>query len=1502
MGLKLGKESISRFVESKCQRQLFLGLHDEKQGGLDGTTFPDRRPRPAIADARQTGQAWEAEKVADLIQSYRLAGSLAPILGNQVLRPRVYNVLAGGAQSKLVDGKMDLALLLDGFRKSQCDQGFLLQPEAVSTANFIQRIGLSTLWSQRDAKNERLIEIKRIIPDIIWIRPAGTYAQILMPDGSITVAAPGDTRKQLAVIDIKRAEEPRNHHFIEVAYYMWYLANWIEAQGYDNDFVIALPGFIWPGTFDPAKITKVVESQSVLVAGGTQATSCPVSGQNLLDELNKGLAEDLVEVPFEAMIQRLDTFFRRDLPFVLNAQNWDTDLFWLVHEGCDQCDFLARDPAAAQNAHPNHCHPEAERLGLITLLPDLGRGSKLELESKQVRTTSDLIAVAGQPAIFADHNRLRGGRSMLVSRALALQQNTVILKAGGRTVAIPETRETDLQIFLTVDYDPMTGLTYGFGLRTKWWNPAPSSTPGQPPKPAPPVTTSRPFVVVEPTLSEELNQLLALLQTIREEIETVGKAYGTDSLRVQFYVWNGNQVRHIRRVFGRHLLRPEVQDGFRDFMWRFPPEQLVPNAQIEVASPVSLVKAAVDQLVALPVPYDYSPLETARNYAPAWVQDFRLRVHPLFETQLSDQIPSERAHEIWTRRGHNGKRSKLTLSQLIEQMNRAIEAKLYALDCIVTRLQTDLKAQNRLLLVPRAVPIRRPRRPQGMSIDGNLWLASAEFEAASSRLEIEAMHALDTEEREARYRTAVLEERLVGLARNQALQDLDLANADPDVMVYRMRPGSREVKFDVGAFGRVMVPDEPGIIEQRMIEICGTDAMAVLAITGGANDAYRPLKSFARISILALDRDRLLIAVRPERPQAIRELERRGYLDYSRNVVIEETFSDHWTRKLEACLKGIGNPQLAIDNVDPATLTAFMEANLKSKPSKISSVTTAAEFLWGAPTLLTTQGDLLANRSTLADDVQAQLRNAAIDLNPSQWRAWRRALEYRLTLIWGPPGTGKTKTLRAIIGGFSVAALKKDQPLRILVSAFSYRAVDTVLDEVIPWLRANVDSNMVIRRLRSESEMPHGDATVDTLNKPDKPKVKELHRLLDDPHGVILVAGIPHQVYNFVARKVNDDDGEMQEGRSKSKDSPMAELFDVVIIDEASQMDVGFSLPPLCAATSTAQVVLAGDPMQLPPIHTTTPPEGAEHLTGSVYTYVKRRFASCFESPSNPEQVLEENYRSNEEIVRFNRLLGYPVTYRSIYSNQRLDLANPIQARPDNWPANLAWSPLWPRILDPDVPVVCFRYDEGKSGQSNQFESHAVACITKLFAESQPRVNLRNGPRPPAGSDPDAIHNNQTFWRNALGVVTPHSAQRSMIIGRLQNAFASDPAASPFIRSAIDTVERFQGQQSDFILASFVVSDPDLIAEEEEFLLQLNRFNVMTSRARAKLVVFVSNELLDHLARDSEVLRDSRAIKMFANQYCRDARDVVLPWFDMNGSVRDMPGQLLAYPGWRAAP
>ena len=233
------------------------------------------------------------------------------------------------------------------------------------------------------------------------------------------------------------------------------------------------------------------------------------------------------------------------------------------------------------------------------------------------------------------------------------------------------------------------------------------------------------------------------------------------------------------------------------------------------------------------------------------------------------------------------------------------------------------------------------------------------------------------------------------------------------------------------------------------------------------------------------------------------------------------------------------------------------------------------------------------------------------------------------------------------------------------------------------------------------------------------------------------------------------------------------------------------------------------------------------------------------------------------------------------------------QTTPSQWPSSLVWTPEWASLLDPSHPAVCFVYDDGRSSQSNQFEADAVTALLWLLNRRMGRqlreeLDPATGVAIPVGG---GAYQPIEFWRKAVGVVTPHRAQQGLIVSRLLSAFGAAGQLGDAIRDAVDTVERFQGQQRDIIIASYTLGDPDQIAEEDQFLLSLNRFNVVASRARAKLIVFVSQEVVSHLAHDIDVLRESKLLKVYAESFCDQERPVDLP-FEEGGTVRTMPGCL----------
>jgi DNA replication ATP-dependent helicase Dna2 len=449
-----------------------------------------------------------------------------------------------------------------------------------------------------------------------------------------------------------------------------------------------------------------------------------------------------------------------------------------------------------------------------------------------------------------------------------------------------------------------------------------------------------------------------------------------------------------------------------------------------------------------------------------------------------------------------------------------------------------------------------------------------------------------------------------------------------------------------------------------------------------------------------------------------------------------------------------------------------------------------------------------------------------------------------------------------LLVGAVLDASRRRRPLRVLLCTSTYKALDNVflrlradLEEILP------GSIPPMHRLRSyaqalEPEVPT-ELDLEVNQRNPSPDLLALRSFLEQRTGIVLVGSTPEQAYNLLTTQGS---GAVQP------------FFDLIVIDEASQMDVSHAILAFCGAAPRCSVVLAGDPLQLPPIHKAEAPLGLEGMVGSVYSFFRDVHGIA-------EEMLEDNYRSNATIVDFTREAGYRTALSSYSPNLRLSLLDPLPTeRPANWPAELFWSSEWGALLEPDQPATCVVYRDGRSSQSNPFEADAVASLLwllygrlagRLFGERSPTTGnfIQSLDVPYTPSD---------FWRHAVGVVTPHRAQQGLVVSRLQSLFGHLLPDPTLIRGAVDTVERFQGQERDVMIASYALGDPDQIEEEDEFLMSLKRFNVMASRARAKLIVLLSREVTDHLSSDLDTLRESRLLKVYAERFCDASRPIEL--------------------------
>lgn len=1412
----LDKRVISAFFRTQCKRQLKLNLYPDNsrytpERQLEGMP-PKQDPRPGLQQMIQVGREWEIEKYSDIEDTFgsqSIIGTSSVNASNQTIYTRT---------------------ALRSFLPTATSNRFLFESE------FDIRSGskLETALGINHYRQNNKLEYADLRPDIIQVLDPGTYNSAITPNGQEVPLSVNDNRLQIRIIDIKHTAEPSTSYFAEITFYMMALAGWLVDEGLDNQFVV-VAGAVWPGSHDASALREAYQEAA---ARGASLTT---------QQLNEALNKDLEENPFGVFASRLRRFFLIELVAVLQ-ERWN-NLEFHVSSRCSGCSYLGHKWTSGGQPtwHPDHCIPTAETNSDLCRVPQLSKGAIAALKNNSVTDVNLLAQVHSNSSVLDSHQTLKAKRVVVPSRAQSLINNTPLLPQGvGSSSIMP--KWSDLSIYVSVDFDITSGISVAFGLKAFWIEPVPYGVQNSNRRNRswPARGQAQTFPVDQRNLQVERRALLDFLVAVQTVMSDALNEHPDTTFQV--YIWDEIQLGHFQRIIGRHLPAILSNSNISGLAWLFPPENVMPNHQLQRKSPVTVVKGVVSSLTALPIPHHYSLLETARVYHMQGTPLGLFSVHPLYEDFLSDQIPSERAHEIWSRSSN--------WHQHLNTYMDTVSKRLSALEAVNKRLQADLR--NVLQEVSPGITVNSPT-PQGrMSIDGELWFAFSKLNAKISENEVLAIRALSIEEREAKFHSAKLNTRLTGQDELDALQSLNLLRI-PNRRVYELGPNSRAVKMKEGDFLFALAPNYDGLfLSRKYLGVTRNNNQLQLL----ANSNFNLLmEDVTGVTIKGIDRENGIVVVDINVKNGINFvdlLENSGLFNFSTDISIDPVSKDFFTKKLAECLKAIGNPPLATRNQSVMQALGLTSRRRGARPT---ANTPAAEFLWdalnmdsalsllshGIPTPI--QGQQFFN------NIRSQLEQNGIALTATQWDAWERSLTTRLQLIWGPPGTGKSRTLRAIVLGLFSASFQLKRPLRVLVSASTYTAVDNVLIEAFNDIQAKIPSLQVeVARIRSgfgqvppaiSNMLPAVDVEINSSNPSQR--LINLNNRLNNNVGLTLVGGTPQQVYNLI----------------KMSRQSKAELFDVIIIDEASQMDVPNVILPLCALAQGGTLILAGDPKQLPPIHQVEAPLGLENMVGNVYSFMK-------EFNQVTEVMLDKNYRSNKQIVELGYVAGYGRGLTSHSPDLKISLISPFpSSQPANWPANLLWTKHWNDIMDPEKSAVCFVYPDGRSSQWNDFEVETTAgLIQTVFNNVSNQLENEidaNGLTIPIST---STYSADDFWKQGIGIVTPHRAQQSKLVTRLQQLFGGAVSNPSLIRDAVDTVERFQGQQRDIIIASFALGDPDLIRDEEEFLMSLNRFNVIASRARAKLVVLVSQEIIDHMGTELEVLRESRLLKVFSDTYC----------------------------------
>ncbi|EDQ88785.1 uncharacterized protein MONBRDRAFT_25856 [Monosiga brevicollis MX1] len=443
-----------------------------------------------------------------------------------------------------------------------------------------------------------------------------------------------------------------------------------------------------------------------------------------------------------------------------------------------------------------------------------------------------------------------------------------------------------------------------------------------------------------------------------------------------------------------------------------------------------------------------------------------------------------------------------------------------------------------------------------------------------------------------------------------------------------------------------------------------------------------------------------------------------------------------------------------------------------------------------------------------ADPQPQQLQWRSTDLNSEQQQAVQAVVQLPPRsppyIIFGPPGTGKTKTLVEAVYQASVFALNKEA--RVLVCAPSNDATDILLARVTRAVSGQLTQDVIFR----------ANAAFRQRSEADRREVAEYSCFDEEANMYKLPDNMSHVRLVFTTLTFAATVTDVRNGFG---------AVDYVFVDEAGYADECETLLPLIGGVGGwsesvgTRIVLAGDPYQLGPIIRS--PVTVKHGLGvsmlerlmSQAPYARLPGALTGTSPLfNRAYVtkLVKNYRSHPELLT--------VPSRMFYDNQ-------LEACADVDERNSLLT--WDKLPNANVPLV-FHGVQGKHEQEGDSPS---------FFNLEELVQVRSYVESLLG------HKRAGLKQTDIGVISPYVKQCQ----RLRRVFKDNKWEC----IKVGTVEAFQGDERRVIIVSTVRSvkpaqlgNVDLAAflrfdvdHSLGFLRNPKRFNVAITRPKALLVV-----------------------------------------------------------------
>lgn len=447
----------------------------------------------------------------------------------------------------------------------------------------------------------------------------------------------------------------------------------------------------------------------------------------------------------------------------------------------------------------------------------------------------------------------------------------------------------------------------------------------------------------------------------------------------------------------------------------------------------------------------------------------------------------------------------------------------------------------------------------------------------------------------------------------------------------------------------------------------------------------------------------------------------------------------------------------------------------------------------------------------------------------------------QIVTLQGPPGTGKTSTTTAPSIVSRVAAAEGDHFLTGLVTAYSHEAVNEVLSDVHDLLDfySPADDVRLVRVNPADIDRWYDD--VDYIDYYDDDDEDDLVDMFNDyvvdenPTGHVIFFGPPVSLRGFMDRVAGEIDATVDTDNIEPLyNTGDCALFDLVVVDEASMMDLPLLFLAGAFLADDGQLQLIGDHQQMQPIQKhdweSEDRQSLEEHTPylSVLDFIRflrgeleERKEEFFTRDSPDWGEIGDPGEDKDDLLP---LRPITITYRLppesaqmhtdliYWPRDRIELDSRAPDHriniDDRLPEAIDYT------LNPEHRVTLLVHDDE---QGTTYSNVEAGIIRALLSE------IDIGPHETTPDDADPI---------TTGVVVPYNDQAALVRDEVENDNVT-----------VNTVETFQGDQRNLMVLSMTGSDPGHVTVQNDFLLDPHRFNVGASRMQQKVVILASKSL-----------------------------------------------------------